>query len=396
MTERPMLADTILAVVLAVATVAMVTNLEAALEEPVLASPSGVLDWLVLLGPVFFVPFRRVAPTAAVIGGGAAQAIMWLTALPDNYITMTVLLYSAAAVSGGRSQRAAWLVTVALTSFTLCGVLFVDVPFYALPLVALSSVAAVVIGTNITRREAYTEAMEARMVDAQRSRRAERERALSEERNRIARELHDVVAHGLAVMVVQAGAAQRTLDRNPAAAHDALKRIEDTGRTALGEMRHVLSVVRTDPDECWRPAPGLSGLDELIDDLATTGLDVSLLDHRSVEPKPDGVEELRRELPATVDLTAYRIVQESLTNVLKHGGRNVTASVEITDTPNSLDLSIVDNGNGASSDDLGGYGLRGMEERVAVFGGDFIAGPRRGGGFAVHVSLPLDEPGSLS
>ena len=159
-------------------------------------------------------------------------------------------------------------------------------------------------------------------------------------------------------------------------------------------MRHVLSVIRTDPHESWRPAPGLAGLGELIDDLADTGLRVSLDERDHGNGRRDdasGDTPLRRPLPVTVDLTAYRIVQESLTNVLKHGGRNASASVEIVHTPTSLDLSIVDNGYGAASIDQGGHGLRGMQERVEVFGGDFTAGPRRGGGFAVRVSLPLDN-----
>jgi signal transduction histidine kinase len=146
-------------------------------------------------------------------------------------------------------------------------------------------------------------------------------------------------------------------------------------------MRQVLSVVRTDPSESWRPAPGLDGLDELVADLALTGLDVTL--HRVTG-------ERAAPLPVTVDMTAYRIVQESLTNVLKHGGRGATAQVEVAHGAQSLDLAITDDGRGASADDGGGHGLRGMRERVEVFGGQLIAGPRPGGGFTVEVSLPID------
>ena len=388
-TTRPLVADSFLAAVLGVVTVAMVLNFESAFDTSVLTAPSGAGDWLLLLGPVLFVSIRRVAPTVAVLGGALAQAVMWLTELPDNYVAMTVLLFSAAADGGRRSRRAAWFAAGALPTFTLLGAATAEVPIYAVLVVALMSVAAVAIGGSMTRREAYLAAVEARAVDAERSRRAERDRALSEERNRIARELHDVVAHGLSVVVVQAGAAQRTLDRDPAATRDALEQIEETGRTALREMRHVLAVIRTDPDESWRPAPGLAGLHELIDDLAKAGLDVTLNEHVAEDLAATDVRADLGDLPATVDLTAYRVVQESLTNVLKHGGRNVTANVEVIRTPGSLDLTIVDNGNGAAAADDGGHGLRGMQERVEVFGGDFAAGPRVGGGFAVRVSLPL-------
>ncbi len=408
--DRPWLADTVLALVLAGGTLATMANLESALNEDVVATPSSLVDWLVVLGPAGFVPIRRLTPTVAVVGGAVMQMTSWSMSLPDNYVTMTLLLYTAAAATSVRSQRAAIALTAVLSLFTLAGVLVGDAPFYALPLVALMSAAAVAIGGTMRRREAYLEAVEARAMQAERSRLAEGERARSEERNRIARELHDVVAHGLSVVVVQAGGAQRTLDRDAEATRDALRRIEETGRTALREMRHVLSVIRTDPDESWRPAPGLDGLTELIEDLAETGLDVTLAERderdRGREGEPgdirgngngdgngNGVGRDRpgRDLPVTVDLTAYRIVQESLTNVLKHGGRNARASVEIVHTPSSLDLAIIDNGYGAASTDQGGHGLRGMQERVEVFGGEFSAGPRLGGGFAVRVSLPLDQ-----
>lgn len=382
--KRPWLGDTLLAIVVGGLSAATVTSLQEALDESVLASPSGLVDWIILLGPTCFIPIRRVAPTAAVLGGGLAQVINWLTELPDNYLAMALLLYSAAAVGGDRSRRAAWWTAIGLSAFTVLGVFAAEAPFHAAPVVTLMSVSAIAVGTSMTRREAYFGAVEARAADAERSRIAERDRALSEERNRIARELHDVVAHGLSVMVVQAAAAQRTMDRHPAAAREALERIEETGRTALGEMRHVLSVVRTDPDESWRPVPGLAGLEALVADLADTGLDVTLIERRTDDGAPV------RQLPTTVGLTAYRIVQESLTNVLKHGGRYATATVEIVHAHDSLDLSVTDNGHGASSVDRGGHGLRGMQERVEVFGGDFSAGPRRGGGYIVKAKLPLD------
>jgi signal transduction histidine kinase len=292
-----------------------------------------------------------------------------------------VLLYSAAAHGGSRGRLWAWIISAVLTGYALSGVLAGEAPAYAAPIVALYSVAATALGGTVAGRHAYTRAVESRARQTERSKQADQDRAVTEERSRIARELHDVVAHGLSVIVVQAGAAKRILDRDPAGALAAIGRIEETGRTALREMRQVLRIVRTDPSESWRPAPGLADVDELMADLALAGLEVEL--HRS---SAEGVE----PLPATVDVTAYRIVQESLTNVLKHGGPGARATVDIAHGNRSLELSIVDDGRGGAAADGGGHGLRGMRERVEVFGGEILAGPQPGGGFAVVVSLPID------
>jgi len=370
---------------LSAVSIVVVLGLNDAFGEADISRPDGAIGWLIVIGPALPIPFRRVFPTAAVVTGGLLQVVMWSTSLPDFYLAMAVLLYSAAAFGGLRGRRASWIMSAALTLFTAIGVLTGEAPFYAVPIVGLFSVAASAMGASVANRQAYIEQVEARASETERSRLADHDRALTEERNRIARELHDVVAHGLSVVVVQAAAAQRILDRDPSGARSALEQIEQTGRTALGEMRQVLSVIRTDPAESWRPAPGLAGLDELVDELGKTGLMVTLSRSGTIEQHP---------LPVTIDMTAYRIVQESLTNVLKHGGRGARASVDIQRTESSLDLAITDDGRGAAAAERGGHGLRGMQERVEVFGGDFSAGPARGGGFAVKVSLPIEATGS--
>ena len=377
--ERPWVLDGLLALALVLVSIAVAGGAGDDFLAP--RQPAG-LDWLILLGPAICVPFRRVFPSTAIVVGGFLQAIMWLNNLPDFYLSMAVLIYSGAAHGGRRGRLVSWGASLTLTAFIISGLIAGEAPFYALPVVGLSSVAAAALGTSVASREAYTQAIEASARDMERSQEAEKEQALTEERNRIARELHDVVAHGLSVIVVQAAAAQRILDRDPDGARSALQQIELTGRTSLTEMRHVLSVVRTDPEDSWRPAPGLAGLDELIAELAKTGLTVSLTETGDDRPE---------NLPATVDMTAYRIVQESLTNVLKHGGHGAAAKVEISHRPGALELSILDNGRGSAAEDSGGHGIQGMKERVEVFGGTFTAGPRLSGGFEVTVSLPLDN-----
>jgi signal transduction histidine kinase len=217
--------------------------------------------------------------------------------------------------------------------------------------------------------------------------RLDRERAaadaVSEERVRIARELHDVVAHAIAVMVVQAGAARSVIDRDPAAATRAIAEVEATGRTGLAEMRRLIGVLTAD-DAAGElaPQPGLAQLDELVRTVRSAGL--------PVEVRTSGTE---RALPAGVDVNAYRVIQEALTNALKHAG-NAHASVRVGYGDATLDIEVVDDGSGpVAGADGTGHGLVGMRERVAVFGGTLETGARPGGGFLVNASFPLTEEG---
>jgi len=385
--SQTVLFDTMLALVLATAAIGVPLTADDA-DFATMTEPNGALSWLVVAGAAWAIPFRRVAPLVALLAGAVGQAIVWTIGYPDTYVSMAVLLYSAAAYGRPSRRPTAWLVAFALTLYTGLGVLTSEnVPVYALPLVGLFSVAAIAIGSNTQARQAATEGAEARARELERSRQTDREWALVEERARIARELHDVVAHGLSVIVVQAAAAQRILERDPDGAATALGQIEATGRDALSEMRHVLSAIRTEPEDSWQPARGLADIDDLAAELDHTGLSVTVHRHRLDD---DGEPRPTEPLPATIDVTAYRIVQESLTNVLKHGGAGASAKVEIIRRPGRLDLRITDDGRGALADDGGGHGLRGMQERVDVFGGRLDAGPRLGGGYTVDVSLPIE------
>jgi signal transduction histidine kinase len=205
--------------------------------------------------------------------------------------------------------------------------------------------------------------------------------AVAAERAAIARELHDVVAHHMSVMVVQAGAARAVGERDPAATAEALRQIEASGRTGLAEMRRLLEVLKAEEDGDGRaPQPGLARLTELLDAMRASGLPVQAV-----------VEGAPRALSPGVDLSAYRIVQEALTNSLRHAG-GASARVVVRYEPDALELEIADDGPGPPADPeaSGGHGLIGMRERVQLFGGELEAGPRPGGGFLVRARLPSE------
>jgi signal transduction histidine kinase len=204
--------------------------------------------------------------------------------------------------------------------------------------------------------------------------------AIAEERARIARELHDVVAHSVSLMTVQAGAARHTLDPLDTEMHEALESIETAGRQALVELRRLLGVLRrSDEEPLLAPVPGLGRLDALVEQMRDAGLPATVRINGTPAPLPPGV-----------DLAAYRIVQEALTNALKHG-RPQTADVIVTYRRHELELTVLDDGRSANPGSNGcGHGLIGMQERVSLYGGALEAGPRDEGGFAVHARLPLD------
>jgi signal transduction histidine kinase len=253
----------------------------------------------------------------------------------------------------------------------------------------LSFGVAWLIGDNIRVRRAYTRQLEQRAAELEIEREEKAALAVSQERARIARELHDVVAHHVSVMVVQASGARRVLEKNPTAAADALEAVEESGRTALSEMRRMLEVLRTD-EAGVGPQPGLDELDRLVGQVRDAGLPVTL----AVEGQP-------RELPGAMDLAAYRIVQEALTNTVKHAGQ-ASARVLVRYEPESLLLDVSDDGRGAAAPLLeggdqgggqgGGQGLIGMRERVALYGGSLEAGPIFPGGYRVRAKFPLEPP----
>jgi signal transduction histidine kinase len=250
-----------------------------------------------------------------------------------------------------------------------------NIPFTLVPFTAV-----VVAGHVLQRREKRHHELAARASHLEAAREEQIAVALADERARIARELHDIVAHCVSVMVVQAGASEDLLDRSPERARESLHAVQETGRQAIAELGRMLGLLRDDgPARVdLTPQPGMAQLPDLAERMSALGLPAQVA--ISGEPRP---------LPPGVELTAYRVVQEALTNTLKHGGVNVKACVDVCYLPRSLDIEISDDGRAATSTGTG-HGLIGMTERTAIYGGSIFAGARPEGGFMVRVSLPLD------
>jgi|SRR5579859_7043859 len=235
-----------------------------------------------------------------------------------------------------------------------------------------------VAGFAVRARAEQVEVADSRATQAEQERDAATRAAVAEERARIARELHDIVAHAVSVMVLQVGAVRHRLPDAMAEDRDALRSVEQAGRGALEEMRRLLSVMRRDGDGLeLAPQPGLNGLESLIREIDRAGLPVEL-----------HVDGERFPLPPGIDLSAYRIVQEGLTNALKHA-RATHAEVTVRYAPDAVGIEVHDDGTGAKLSDGHGHGLIGIRERVRLYGGEMTAGTTNGGGFTLSTRLPL-------
>jgi signal transduction histidine kinase len=234
------------------------------------------------------------------------------------------------------------------------------------------------LGLAMRVRQARTAALEARAKALEEEHERAREGA-AEERRRIAHELHDIVAHSLGVMVLQAGAAEQVLETSPARAREALRLIRETGQEAVEEMARLLGLIREERQPALEPQPALADVEGLVGKARTAGLAVEL-----------SIEGERRALPAALELSAYRIIQEGLTNVLKHAGAG-PARVVVCYRDRVLELEVADDGGGASGGGGGGYGLAGLRERVTVFGGRLEAGRRANGGWTLRAVLPVER-----
>jgi signal transduction histidine kinase len=336
---------------------------------------SGLVLFAVLL-------YRRRFPLVPLAGVTALViADIWLPDAADSeaYGFVAVLaVYTAAAHTDGLATVVGAALTVTFTaglmaadgeSWNLGGILFFGLllgsPF--------------VVGRAIRYRRLREAALEETNVALARERDERARAAVAEERTRIARELHDVVAHAVSVMVLQARGGRAMLDSEPAESRQAFDTIERTGRQALGEMRRLLGQLRADDEElALAPQPSLSRLDALADEVSRAGLPVEL----RIEGEP-------AELPAGVDVSAFRIVQEALTNALKHAGP-ARAIVAVRYGDGEVDIEVADDGRGSANGIGGGHGLMGIQERVAIYGGDFAAGASRTGGYAVRARLPYE------
>jgi signal transduction histidine kinase len=375
--------DLVVGIVLGVALL-----LEAALSS---SREGSVALNLVLYAPIallfLFQPLRPFELTLALI---LALSLVSLPAtdVADMFTTLLLLVvavFRAASALDDRSAIIVGLVLLVAVPVVAAERGSTSVGDYIFPVVIFAITASVARGLRHRALLARELALRNERLEVERE--AQAASAVSDERRRIARELHDVVAHSVSVMVVQSGAARRVLDSEPDHAVAALAEVERSGRQALSELRRLLGLMR-DGDEnaaVREPQPTLAGLDDLVKRAQDAGLPVEL--RQEGEPYP---------LPMGCDLAAYRVVQESLTNALKHAGDGAEATVLLRWTDDHLELDISDTGQGLSATSVDGdgpvgQGLVGMRERVALCGGDLQAGPRQSGGFRVRATIPKDR-----
>ncbi len=299
----------------------------------------------------------------------------------EPFFALMLTMNAVAASTGSRLVVASALVGCTGFNFALLFDNGLSAATEFAPVVVWSATAAA-IGRAFRNRTQLLLLLEDKAARLERDRETETRRVLAEERGRIARELHDIVAHNVSVMVIQAGGARLAMQNDPARARDALQTVERTGRQALSEMRRLVGLLRTDGDgPAFAPTPGIASVERLVGEVEAAGL--------VVDVRREGEA---RALPPGVDLAAYRVIQESLTNVLKHAGKR-RAVLTLRFAPERLDIEVVDDGTGGSIRP-GGNGLIGMRERVGLYGGSFEAGPTPGRGFRVSVSLPIEDPAS--
>ncbi|MEI7030512.1 sensor histidine kinase [Streptomyces pratensis] len=349
----------------------------------------------VALGLATVMALRRRAPEKMLllaIAVGVAQLVVDVRPGIGNF-AMLAVTFTVAMVGERWASRLALVCSLSAAALSQLrwdpepGGSFAELVFVTI-VMTVPFVLAWVLGDSLRTRRAYFSQLEERAARLEREREAQSKVAVAAERARIARELHDVVAHNVSVMVVQADGAAYVMDAAPDQARQALETISSTGRQALAEMRRLLGVLRTgDGPESgeYVPQPDVEQIEDLVEQVRRTGLEVDF----KVEGTP-------RPLPSGVELTAYRIVQEALTNTRKHGGPEAGASVRLVYFDDGLGLLVEDDGRGAAHElyedggaDGAGHGMIGMRERVGMVGGTLDAGPRPGGGFRISALLPL-------
>ena len=350
-----------------------------------------VLGGALIIGQTVAFSYRRRAPLASLLGVALLTVTFWVADYASNFEAFSLLAVYAATAHGGDDRGRVWRVVgsvvAGMSAIAVAGVLS---PSEDLPAAAVVGIATLHITAAIAGEIVYDRRQRVRELE-QRAARAEAERgllarqAVLDERARIARDLHDVVAHGMSVMVVQAGAAERIVLRDPNAAVNALVHIQGAGREALAEMRRMLDVLRSDQsgDRELAPQPTMDDLAQIVQHCTDSGIPTDLVVDGELSTRSAGQE-----------MAAYRIVQEALTNVIRHAGRPAGAVVRVQYRPEHIHVEVIDDGAGATQNELatsGGHGLIGMRERVDLYHGTLRFGPRPGGGFRVAATIPFDR-----
>ena len=331
--------------------------------------------------PIVALAFRRVAPPVVAVAWVVASGLAMLLELPDassssSVVVIGIGVYSAGAymsLSGGLATMALWGASLLLDFLSGREASGAADLIFAFVILGCLFVPGVVAQRLRRQAEAGRAALEA--AASEKGLAAE---AVAAERARIARELHDLVAHAVSIMVVQAAAADELIERDPARAHAALRAVQHTGRSAVTEMARMLDLLRgTSTADDLEPLPTLAGLEDLVEEARLAGADV-VIERRSVPP-----------LPAAIEVCAVRVIQEALTNAAKHT-QNPHVRVGVGDVDGQLDVVVEDDGGSGPRAGAGtGHGLLGVRERVEVFGGTLDARPRPGGGFRLRVVLPI-------
>ena len=334
---------------------------------------------------------RRHWPITVLVIVSTVLAVFYLRDGGDFLAILGLSSFYAVAAHSNQRRRA-WIAILVAgpTLFALASLTVLDVPD-GYDIDGAASMSSSILGTTIfglfvrNRQRIFADS-EQRAVAAEADRQAIAARAVAQERSRIAREMHDVVAHGMSVIAVQAAAAQEIVRTDPDKTAEVLGRIEDVGRQSLNEMRRMLGVLRNGDEDSaatLMPQPRLSDVEAAVARSVDAGVATDLV-----------VSGAKHDLAPGIELAAFRIVQEALTNVLKHAGPAASATVTITYDAGAITVEITDDGRGAVSslsDAGGGNGLIGMRERVEIYGGKLSTGPRTGGGFAVRAVLPTDD-----
>lgn len=341
------------------------------------------LVFLIALAILGSIPLavRRTRPEIAFAFAAASFLAYQPLASPISPFVLLVALYSVAVYSTNRTSLVTITVVIpaVIAYVAISGLVIADrLTWRDVTTFALALTACWAIGNGIGARRGYLRTLEERAALLEQRRADEARRAVQDERARIAREMHDVVAHHVSMMVVQAGAARRVFASDAEKAVQAITAVETTGRAAMNEMRSLLGVLRADGDAEGRsPQPGVGQIEDLVARTKDAGVRVIL--HLEGTPQP---------LSPLVDLSIYRVVQEALTNVIKHAGP-AHATVTLRYEPDGLVVEVIDDGQGTIGATGVGHGIMGMRERLAIFGGELQAGPRVGGGFTVRARVPM-------
>lgn len=350
---------------------------------------NNTLTFWVALAMFAPLPWRRTRPVISAVLVHSFALLHWLAGAPLIFPADLAVLFAIYSVAG---HGPAWAARAGLGSGAL-GALLLGFSFLRLESVSVGSfyaftalafvLAAWAMGTMRAARRERWEAMANRAVQLERDNEQQARLAIAAERARIAREMHDVVAHSLSIIVAQADGGQYAAQNNPEMASQALATISDTGRAALADMRKILGVLRSDnsEDANTAPQPSMSDIRELIAQSKAAGMRISFAEVGTARPLPPGAA-----------MALYRVCQESLTNVRKHAGPDPSVTVALNWEATSVRLVILDDGRGAAAaSDTVGHGLLGVRERAGIFGASVTMGPRPGGGFQVEFELPLPQ-----